>query len=141
MDAGEEVSCSLVVSGGDGTELFEFGEEILDQMTRLVELLIIVARQTAVRFRRDHCAFAGLRQWREHPLIGIECLIADQHVGLHRRQKVVGTHEIMRFSAGQKEADRIPKRIDQGVDLGAQAAPRPPDRLVLAGFFWAPALC
>ena len=54
---------------------------------------------------------------------------------------MVGADQIMRLSAGQVEADRIAKRIDQGVDLGAQAAARTPDRLVFASFFWAPALC
>jgi hypothetical protein len=47
----------------------------------------------------------------------------------------------MSLSAGQKEVDRVAERIEQGVDLGAQSTTRSPDRLVLAGFFWAPALC
>jgi hypothetical protein len=54
---------------------------------------------------------------------------------------VVGADQIMRFTAGQVEADRVAKRIDQGVDFGAQAAARTPDRLVFVDFFWAPALC
>jgi hypothetical protein len=54
---------------------------------------------------------------------------------------VIGANQIMHLPAGQKEADRVSKRIDQGVDLGAQSAARPPDGLVFAGFFWAPALC
>jgi len=45
------------------------------------------------------------------------------------------------LAAGQEEADRIAQRIDQGVYLGAQSAARAPDRLVLVGFFSAPALC
>jgi hypothetical protein len=47
----------------------------------------------------------------------------------------------MGLAAGQEEADRVTERIDQGVDLGAQSTARTPDRLVLAGFFLAPALC
>jgi hypothetical protein len=47
----------------------------------------------------------------------------------------------VRLSAGQEDADGIAERVDEGVDLGAQSAARVPDRLVLAGFFWAPALC
>jgi hypothetical protein len=45
------------------------------------------------------------------------------------------------LAAGQEEADRVAQRVDQGVDLGAQSAARASDRLVLIGFFWAPALC
>jgi hypothetical protein len=47
----------------------------------------------------------------------------------------------VRLAAGQGEANRIAECIDQRVDFGAQSAARAADRLVLAGFFWAPALC
>ena len=55
--------------------------------------------------------------------------------------KVIGADQIVSLAAGQEEADRIAEGIDQGVDFGAQSAARAADRLVLAGFFWAPALC
>jgi hypothetical protein len=54
---------------------------------------------------------------------------------------VVCSHEVVCLAAGQEKAERIAERIDQCMDLGAQSAARAPDRLVLAGFFWAPALC
>ena len=54
---------------------------------------------------------------------------------------MICSHEVMRFTAGQEKAERIAERIDQCVDLGTQSAARAPDRLVLASFFWAPALC
>ena len=57
------------------------------------------------------------------------------------RQKVVGTDQIMRLATAQVEGNRVAERIDQSVDFGAQSAARAPDRLVLASFFWAPALC
>ena len=44
MDGGEEVAGGLVIAGGDGTELLEFGEEVLDQVARLIEVSVIVAR-------------------------------------------------------------------------------------------------
>jgi hypothetical protein len=47
----------------------------------------------------------------------------------------------MGFPAGQMKTNRIAESINQGMDFGAQSAARPPDRLVYAGFFWAPALC
>jgi hypothetical protein len=49
--------------------------------------------------------------------------------------------QVVCLAAGQEEADRVAQRVNQGVDLGAQSAARAADRLVLAGFFWAPALC
>ena len=73
--------------------------------------------------------------------IGVERLVGDQRIGLHRRQQLVGPDQVVCLAAGQEEADRVAQRVDQGVDLGAQSAARSPDRLVLAGFFSAPALC
>lgn len=40
VNSGEEVPRRFVVSGCDGAEKFEFGEEVLDQMTCFVEVLI-----------------------------------------------------------------------------------------------------
>jgi hypothetical protein len=54
---------------------------------------------------------------------------------------MVGALQIMGLAASQEETHRISKRIGQGVDLRAQSATRSPDRLVLAVFFLAPALC
>jgi len=90
---------------------------------------------------RDHRGFAGSGQRLEHPLVGIERLVGDQRFGGHAWEQCVGAGQVMRLSAGQEEADRIAERVDQGVYLGAQSAARVPDRLVLAGFFLAPALC
>ena len=54
---------------------------------------------------------------------------------------MVGANQVVSLTAGQEEADRIAEGIDEGVDLGAEATARAADRLILAGFFWAPALC
>jgi len=54
---------------------------------------------------------------------------------------VIGANEIVRLPAGQEEAYGIAESIDQGMDLGAQSATGSSDRLIFAGFFWAPALC
>ena len=37
---------------------------------------------------------------------------------------MVCSHQVVRFAAGQEEADRVAQRVDQGVDLGAQSAAR-----------------
>jgi hypothetical protein len=48
VDGGEEISGGLVIARGNGSELLEFTEEILDQMARFVEFLIELARRHAV---------------------------------------------------------------------------------------------
>jgi len=40
-----------------------------------------------------------------------------------------------------READRVAQGINQSMDLGAQPAAGPSDRLIFAVFFLAPALC
>ena len=43
MDAREEVACQFVVACCDGAELFEFGEEVFDQVACLIDLTVVVA--------------------------------------------------------------------------------------------------
>ena len=90
---------------------------------------------------RDHRRFASRSQRLKDAFVGVERLVGDQRIGRHGGQEVVRPHKVVRFTAGQEEAERIAERVDQCMDLGAQSAARTPDRLVLAGFFWAPALC
>jgi hypothetical protein len=54
---------------------------------------------------------------------------------------VVGADQVVSLATREKEIDRIAERIDDRMDLGAQSASRTTDRLVLAVFFLAPALC
>jgi hypothetical protein len=141
LDRGDEVASGFVVACGDGSELLELGEEVFNQVARRVEVTVIASRLCSVRLGRDDNRFAGRDQRLNHPFIGVERLVGDQRIGLHRWQEMVGANEIMGLSAGQKEVDRIAESIDQGMDLGAQSTARAANRLVLAGFFCAPALC
>jgi hypothetical protein len=52
------------------------------------------------------------------PHICVVSLVSDQRASLHLRQKLIGTDQVMRLSAGQEEADRVAEGIDRGVDLG-----------------------
>ena len=54
---------------------------------------------------------------------------------------MVGANQVVNLAAGQMKADGIAQGIGQGMDLGAQTTTRAADRLVLAEFFFAPALC
>ena len=141
VDGGEKVARGLVVSCCDGAILLEPGEEVFDQMPCLVEVLVIAAGPLAVAPGWDNHLLSRRRDRIDHPFVGVEGFVGDQHVGLHRRDQVVGADEIVCLAAGQMEADRIAKGINQGVDLGAQSATRAADGLVLADFFFAPAPC
>jgi hypothetical protein len=52
MEGGAEISRGLIVARGEGAELFEFAEEILDQVACLVERLIELAGRCPVLPRR-----------------------------------------------------------------------------------------
>ena len=73
--------------------------------------------------------------------VGIEGFVGQEGTSLHVRQQGVRALQVVGLARGQEEADRIAQSIDQGMDLGAQAAFASADRLIFAVFFWAPALC
>ena len=141
MNGGEDVAGRFIVSRRGAPVLLEPSEEIFDEVARSTSMPIEITRRLSSRLGWDDGGLIGCGQRFDDPLIGIECLVGDQHVSLHIRQQVVSAYQIVSLAAGQVEADRVAKGIDQCVDLGAQSAARAPDCLVLTGFFWAPALC
>ena len=84
-----------------------FGEEVLDQMARGIKLLVIVARRGPVGSRRDHRGLARGGQWRKDASIGVERLVGDQRIGLHRGQQVVRPLQVVCLAAGQEEVDDV----------------------------------
>jgi len=122
VDRGEEISGSFVVARGDGAELFEFAEEVLDQVARLVEVAVEITARATMFAGRDHGCFSGARQRPDDPLIGIKGLVGDQQIGGHLRQQSIGSGQIVGLSRGQEEAQRIAECIDQRVDFRAQPA-------------------
>ena len=141
MDCGEEISGGFVVSRGDGAILLELAEEILDEMARLVSLLVELALDLAVALGRDHDRLSPCKQRLDHPFVGIEGFVCQQGIGRHVWQQRVGAFQIMGLARRQEEVQRIAQRIDKRMNLGAQPAFAAPDRLVFAVFFCAPALC
>jgi hypothetical protein len=75
-------------------------------------------RALAVCFGQYHRGFAKFRQRLANPRICVIGFVSDPQVSLHPRQKLIGSDQVMRLSAGQREADRVAEDIDQSVDLG-----------------------
>src|SRR3954451_20151493 len=133
---------ALVVAGRDGPVLLQFGEEVLDQVAGLVEVLVVRAQLLAVRLGRDHGRLACLRERLEHSLLGIVGLVGDQRGSGEVGQQRVGPLQVVRLPRREGGAGRVAERVDQAVDLRARAAAAAPDRLVAPAAFWgAPALC
>jgi hypothetical protein len=141
MDCGEKVSGGLIVAGGNGSVLFELAIEVFHEVARFVHFLVVGALELSIALGRDHGRFSCRKQRLDDTQIGIEGLVRQQGIGLHLRQQRVSAFQIVGLTCGQQERQRIAKRIDHGMDFGAQPAFAAPDRLVFAVFFWAPALC
>src|SRR5438876_4774147 len=110
-------------------------------MACLVHFFVESALVFAIALRRDHDVFSCLAKRFDHPLVGIEGFVCNQSLGLHLRKQRVGPFQVMGLARGEEEGKRIAQGIDQAMDFSVQSAFAAPDRLVFAGFFWAPALC
>lgn len=51
---------------------------------------------------------------------------------------MLGSNRIQPVASGEEGAEWMTGRVDHGVDLGAEPAPRVPDRLLFAVFFEGP---
>ena len=141
MDCAEKVASGLVVAGGDGAILLEPGKEILNQVTRPIQMPVMVAPLLAVALGGNDDAFAGVFQGRDHPLLGVIGFIGDNSVRRDVRQQRIGPFQVMRLSRRQMKTGRVAQGVNGGVELGAQPAAAAPDRLDFAPPFFAPALC
>jgi hypothetical protein len=127
--------------------LLEGVEEALDEIALAIEGEIGLSRVFAVGFWWND---GGDPAFLELPDEGIRVvpLVADKGVRLDLVEKRLdlvekrrGLSDVGCLPRGQRQRDRIAECIDDGVDLRRQAAARTADGLVLAVFFWAPALC
>ena len=119
MNSGQKIARRFVVTRRNGPVLLELGEEILDEVARFINVPIEITRRLPARFGGYDGGLTGGGQRFDHALIGIERFIGNEDVSLHVGQKLVGSEQIVSLAAGQMEADRVAKGIDQRVDLGA----------------------
>ena len=140
VDGREEVAVGFVVTGGESAKLLEPAEEIFDQVSGLVEFLVVVACGLASAFWRNDRGLAGLVKRLDHARVGIEGLVGDHDLGGQVGKQCISAVQIMSLPGREMEAGWIAERINGGIDLGAQSAFAAPDRL-RAVFLSAPALC
>ena len=141
IDGGEKIASGFIIAGGDSAELFEFCEEIFNQMPCFIEFLIVGALDFAVGFGWNDPRFSGLEQGLDHSFIGIVTLVGQEGIGLEARQPVIRSLQITGLTRREGERGGMAQGIDKGVNLGAQTALTPPHRFVATVFFCAPALC
>src|SRR3954466_7927722 len=142
MDSGGVAGICLVVSGGYCPELFQLGEDVLDQVAPAVHVAVEVEAAFAAGFGRDHrCGAAGI-EVRPDP-VRVERLVAEQGVEIQTLDQRRHADGVVSLAGQQHEAQQIAERVDQGDDLGGQATARAADRLVPGppfaplAFWWA----
>src|SRR4029453_6918447 len=99
------------------------------------------ARCLAGLARGDDRRLAGLGERLEHAPVRIERLVGDERLRLPPPHQGIGSSQIVLLTASEMKAGRIAKRIDGGVDFGAQPSARASDGLIFTPFLRAPALC
>lgn len=140
VDCGEEIARGFVISRRDCPIEFEFAEEIFDEMSGLVGVVVVIAKVDPIGFRRNDGSPSCVLQLFQHALISIIGFIGQQGVGDHSRQQDVCAVKVMRLTAGKMKGQRVAEGIDQRMDFRAQPAPTAPDGLRIS-FFWAPRRC
>ncbi len=137
MNGSEEVAGGLVVTRGNRPVLLEFGEEILDQMTCLVEVAVILAWLPVRCPGRNHDRFALVEPWLHQPELGVIGFVGSWRV----LEQDIGAKQIVGLSWREMKSHWIAQRIDRGVNLGTQPASAAPDGLLVRIPPFAPALC
>jgi hypothetical protein len=139
VDRAEEVAGGLVVSGGDGPVLLEFGEEVFDQVPSFVQYPVVVT----LHFARWMGGDDDLRSLSLHrlddPCTGVVRSVSEQGTDRQVRQQGICTFQIRGLACGQVKRHRIAQCIDHRVDLAAQSAAAASDGVRAPPF--APALC
>src|SRR4029453_377977 len=142
MDGGGVAAIGFVVARGDGSKLLELGKGVLDEVAPAVHVAVEADDGLAVRLGRDHRGGAATVKLRSEP-VGVECFVAEQSAEDDTLDQRLHADGVMALAGQQDEAHQIAERVDEGDDLGRQAAARAADRLApgppLAplAFWWA----
>ena len=94
----------------------------------------------AIGFRRNNGRDASFLKFVDEG-VRVVSLVADEGIRLDFVEQRRGLSNVSRLPRRQRQRDWVAERIDDGVDLRRQAAAGTADGLVVAVFFWAPALC
>ena len=120
--------------------MFEPAEESFDEIALAIEGEIRLAWSDTIRLgRNDGGDIPALE--RVDQGVAIIGLVGQERLGLDLVQQGSCLADIGRLSGREGQGNRVAERIDDGMDLGGQPAAGATDGLILAFFFWAPALC
>ena len=131
MDDGCETLVGFFGAHGDAFKLLEFAEEVFDQMTPFVHLLVERQGYSAPGMLRDNDLGAALVQIGDDG-VAVEGLVGDQR---SKRQTIDERRHADRVEAlprQKHEAHEVAERIGEGEDFGRHAALGAADGLALS---------
>src|SRR5215217_7368404 len=142
MDGGGGAGIRPVVAGGDGPERLQPGEGVLDEVAPAVHVAVEAEGGSAVGLGRDHRGGGAIVEGRPQP-VRVARLAAERGAegdALDQRPHADG---VVALAGQQDEPHQVAEGVNQGDDLGRQAAARAADGLVPGppfaplAFWWA----
>ena len=109
--------------------MLDFIDEPLDQITLLVQVLVVGDSSRAGAVRRDNGLSASVCDGGSEA-IGVVTFVCEQVFEGKTVDQAFCLADIGDLAGGQDEADRVAESIDGNADLRAQTAARTPDRLI-----------
>jgi len=126
-----EAAVCLVASHCYAFEFLQLAEEVLDQVTPFVNVLIDIERLGAPGMLRDDDLRLAFIQVFDDP-VGIKGLVGDQAAEFDVLNQGRDTDGIKAMAGKQDEPHQVPERVGQREDFGGPAALRLADGLVLS---------
>src|SRR3712207_5378997 len=142
MDGGSVAGVGFVVAGGDGPELLQLGEGVLDEVAPAVHVTVEVDGGFAVGLGWDNRGGTTIVEARPEP-VRVERFVAEQSAEGDALDQRRHADAVVALAGQQDEAHQIAEGVDEGDDLGGQAAARAADGLILGppfaplAFWWA----
>src|SRR3954449_13064737 len=142
MDGGGVAGVGFVIASGDGPELFQLGEDVLDEVAPAVHLVVEADGSLAVGLGRDHRGGAAIVKLRSEP-VGVERFVAKQSAEDDTLDQRLHADAVVALTGQQDEAHQSAEGVDQGDNLGGQPAARAANGLILSpplaplAFWWA----
>ena len=121
MDDGGEALVGFVGAHGNALELFEFAEEVLDQMAPFVLLGVDGKGNRASRMLRDDDLGAALVQIGDD-VVAIEGLVGDQRFEGESVDERGDANGVETLAGQENEANEIAECVGEREDLGRHAA-------------------
>ena len=137
MKEGQVARGQFLEAREDTTILLELVDATLDQMALLVLLLVILARLGSVIARRDdrHTP-AGFDEGNEG--VAVIPAVGNDVVASQVAQQCFGLGDVMSLTGCELDDQRVAQGIYQDVNLGAESAPAPSQRLGLLSAVFGP---